>query len=120
MTPTPAKMRQEAERLTIPIRFKRLREYRLLVTDLFGIVLLAELASHGFWDSHRIGVVICCRIATLRSYGCDADRNFLVFKGKRIFHRTGIVSDLWPGGFPHWHRKTGFSAFGKILASLAS
>ena len=35
------------------------------VTNFFGIVKLAELASQGFWTFDRTAIVICSRIAAL-------------------------------------------------------
>jgi hypothetical protein len=35
------------------------------VTNFFGIVKIAELASQGFWMFDRTAIVICSRIAAL-------------------------------------------------------
>jgi hypothetical protein len=92
----------------------------LSVTDFFGIVLLADLASQGFQEFDHIGVVICGRIAALWSYGCDAFGRFVILQEVLIFHRTGIVRVPLRDGFPHCHRKTVFSTFSGIGAELAS
>jgi hypothetical protein len=40
---------------------------------------------------------------------------FVFLMGFKVFYRTGIVRDRLSGDFPHWHHKTDFLTFPRIL-----